>query len=241
MCNYYRRFIAHYSTIALPLTELTHKDTPFEWTPKAEESFQNLKTRMSEAPILNIPSQDLQHPFNLTTDASDFAIRAVLAQDQGAGFLPVAYTSRKLQPAERNYSAYDKEMLAILHGVTKWRVYLEGRHFKIYTDHATLHYLPTQPTLNGRQARWSETLQGYDYEILHISGKKNVVADAISRRPDLQTNNLSAWETERLTVEAQQADPEFREIILTRKNSIAGENIPWSFLDHFSIGKDNLL
>src|SRR5215218_9949115 len=107
-------------------------------------------------------------------------------------------------------------------------------------------YLPTQPLLSRRQARWTEFLQEYDYTIEHIPGKKNVVADAISRRPDLQTNNLSAWETENVTIEAQLADLDFRDIILTLQNSAADSNsstkkIPASFLAHFSIGKDQLL
>ena len=86
MCNYYHRFITGYSTIALPLTELTHKDIPFDWTPEVEKSFQDLKKKMCEAPILCIPSQDSNHPFRITTDASDFAIGAILDQDQGSGF-----------------------------------------------------------------------------------------------------------------------------------------------------------
>jgi hypothetical protein len=152
LCNYYRRFIEGYSKIAAPLTDLTHKDTPFLWTSQTTEAFEDLKRRMTEAPVLCIPDPEL--PFTVTTDASDFAVGAVLMQDKGQGPQPVAFTSRKMNSHERNYAAHEKETLAIMHALIKWRVYLEGRHFIIYTDYATLRHFPTQPNLSRRQARW---------------------------------------------------------------------------------------
>jgi RNase H-like domain found in reverse transcriptase len=105
---------------------------------------------MTTAPILCILDPDL--PFTITTDASDFAVGAVLQQDQGQGPQPVAFTSRKMNPAERNYPAHDKELLAVIHALKKWRVYLEGRPFIVYSDHATLRHLQKQPSLSQRQA-----------------------------------------------------------------------------------------
>ncbi|KAL1919204.1 uncharacterized protein VTP21DRAFT_2586 [Calcarisporiella thermophila] len=96
-----------------------------------------------------------------------------------------------MSPAERNYTTHEKELLAIVEALREWRVYLHGKHFKIYTDHAPLRYLNTQPTLTGRQARWMQTLESYDYEIIYQPGKSNVVADALSRRPDLTISAIS--------------------------------------------------
>ncbi|TMC24502.1 MAG: hypothetical protein E6J34_00380, partial [Chloroflexi bacterium] len=152
LCNYYRRFVADYSKIAAPLTDLTHKDTTYQWTTHTDLAFQLLKEHMSRAPVLCIPDPNLA--FVVTTDASDFAVGAVLTQDQGQGPQPVAFISRKMNSHERNYAAHEKETLAIMHALKKWRVYLEGRHFTVYTDHATLRHFPEQPDLTRRQARW---------------------------------------------------------------------------------------
>ena len=178
LCNYYRRFIQDYSKIATPLTNLTHKDTPFTWTTQTCEAFNRLKTCMISAPVLCIPDPAL--PFTVTTDASNYAVGAVLCQDQGNGPQPVAFTSRKMNDHERNYATHEKETLAVMHALKKWRVYLEGRHFIVYTDHATLRHFPDQPDLTRRQARWTEKMQDYDFEIKYIPGKQNIVADALS-------------------------------------------------------------
>src|SRR3954447_21463224 len=189
LCNYYRRFILDYSQVAAPLTDLTHKDVTYTWSPEAEQAFQEIKNRMTATPVLCIPNLDL--PFTVTTDASDFAMGAVLQQDQGKGPQPVAYTSRKMNAAERNYPAHDKELLAIMHALAKWRVYLHGRPFLIYSDHATLTHLKNQPNLNPKQVRWLGKMQDFDFKIVHIPGKQNVVADTLSRQPDLKILTMS--------------------------------------------------
>jgi hypothetical protein len=97
---------------------------------------------MTSAPVLCIPDPEI--PFEVTTDASDFAVGAVLTQDQGKGPQPVAFISRKMNPHERNYAAHEKETLAVMHALKKWKVYLEGRHFIVHTNHATLRHFPDQ-------------------------------------------------------------------------------------------------
>ena len=103
--------------MAAPLTDLTHKDTPYLWSDPCNLAFQELKTRMTNAPVLIIPDPDL--PFEVTIDASDFAVGGVLSQDQGQGPQPVMFTSRKINPVERNYAAHEKETLAIMHALLK--------------------------------------------------------------------------------------------------------------------------
>src|SRR4051812_10892204 len=114
---------------------------------------------MSQTPILCIPDPVL--PFSVTTDASDFALGGVLMQDQGNGPQPVAFISRKMNPAERNYAAHEKEMLAIIHALKKWRVYLEGRPLTHLTHHAPLHHFLKQTHHTGRQPRLAEDPPGY--------------------------------------------------------------------------------
>src|SRR5690349_23292405 len=143
---------------------------------------------MVSAPVLCIP--DPAYLFTVTTNASNFAVGAVLCQDQGNGPQPVAFTSHKMNTHERNYATHEKETLAVMHALKEWRVYLEGRHFIVYTDHATLRHFPDQPDLTCCQARWTEKMQDYDFEIKYILGKQNIVADALSQRPDLQLNTI---------------------------------------------------
>ena len=165
------------------MSELLHKDKPFEWKEAQQKSFEALKLAVSTGPVLAIP--DDSKSYVVTTDASGFAIGATLSQDQGDGLQPIAFLSHKMLPAERNYPVHEQELLAVIHALKEWRHYLHGRKFKVITDHRSLRYLSTQPHLSPRQIRWSEFLQQFDYEIEYQQGKLNVVADALSRRGDL--------------------------------------------------------
>ena len=183
ICGYYRRFVEHFSKIAKPITDLLHKDTKFLWSRDCQAAYEELKTKLMTAPILKTYDPDL--PIRLMTDASDFAIGAVLEQEhEPKKWFPIAYESRKLQPAEVNYAVHEKEMLAIVHAIKLWRHYLEGRRFEVITDHQSLTYFKKQPSLSKRQARWNELLQSQDYDIIYRPGKMNQAADALSRRTD---------------------------------------------------------
>lgn len=186
--NFYRRFIAQYSTHCLPLTALLKKDNSFKWVPEAQMAFESLKMAFTveNHGILAYFNPEVQS--RVETDASDFAIGACLAQfdPMAKAFRPVAFYSRKMTPAERNYDIYDKEMLAIVDAVREWRVYLEGAKFTIdiVTDYKNLQYFLTTKALNRRQARWAEMLGSYDFTISYRPGNQNTKADLLSRRVD---------------------------------------------------------
>jgi hypothetical protein len=186
LANYYRRFVRDFSRIAAPLSALCSPKlgkAPLAWGPAQDEAFASLKTALTTAPIIHPP--DTNGAYTLTTDASKFAIGGVLTQGEGPDLHTISFESKKLTPAEINYPVHDKEMLAIIHCLIKWRHYLKGRKVEIVTDHKSLEYIQTQPHLNERQTCWLARLAEYDYTITHRRpGKTNVVADALSRRPD---------------------------------------------------------
>jgi hypothetical protein len=191
LAQFYHQYIANFATIALPLTALLGEGVPFSWSQEQEKAFTTLKEAIGKAPVLRIFDPDL--PTTVETDASGFALGAVLFQtDEHGESRPVAFTSRKLNPAERNYPTHEQELLAVVHALKTWRYYLDGSHFIVYTDHATLQHFPTQPKLTRRQARWMELLQEYNFTFKYKKGADNVVPDALSRRPDhREINTLS--------------------------------------------------
>jgi len=182
--NFCRRFIRDYSRIARPLTELTKKEAGkvWAWNQHAEEAFQELKKRFTSAPIL--AHFDPEKPLIIETDASDFAIGAVLSQrDEENRLHPVAFHSRKFQPAEINYEIHDKELLAIVDAFKHWRRYCEGatHQVQVFSDHQNLEYFTTTKVLNRRQARWAQELAGIDFKIYYRPGSQNGKPDALSR------------------------------------------------------------
>src|SRR4051812_6067617 len=146
LTGYYRKFIKNYAEIAAPLTNLTKKGTDVkkEWSEMQEQALQTLKKALSEAPILRSPNREL--PMEVTTDASGYAIGAVLSQENR----PITFYSRKMSPAEMNYPVHEQELLAIVDTLKEWRHYLLGRKFTVYTDHQSLKYFKTQPMLSRR-------------------------------------------------------------------------------------------
>ncbi|CAI7871274.1 unnamed protein product [Closterium sp. NIES-53] len=177
--NYVRRFMPNMARITSPLTDLLHKDRNFVWGEEAEAAFQELKQLLVSPPVLHIA--DPSRPFEVITDASDFAIGAVLLQDFGNGLQLIAYESRKLQAAKRNYPIHDKEMLAIIRAFKLWRCYLTGADVTVCTDHKSLQYLRIQPNLNPRQIRWLDHMElQFHYRITYKKGANNI-ADAMTR------------------------------------------------------------
>ena len=153
-----------------------------------------LKAAIAQGPVLILPDPSL--PFVVHTDASGFAVGAVLQQDQGKGLQPIAFLSKKMLDAETRYPVHEQELLAIIHALTAWRHYLHGSKFVVRTDHKSLQFFQTQPMLSGRQARWKDVIANFDFDIEYVEGKANVVADGLSRRSDHQ--QLPRWDTGRL-------------------------------------------
>ncbi|GJP84906.1 hypothetical protein CLOP_g14952, partial [Closterium sp. NIES-67] len=177
--NYYNRFVPQYAKIATPLTNLLKKNTPYNWEPRHQEVVEQLKQALTSAPVLILP--DPERDYVIEADASDQAVGAVLMQDQGNGLQPIAYLSKKLHGAELNYPIHDKETLGIIIAFKTWRCYLEGRKTTVYTDHCSLKYLKTQPSLSRRQVRWIDFLEThFYYDIVYKPVHKNK-ADALSR------------------------------------------------------------
>jgi hypothetical protein len=186
LTGYYRRFVAGHSRIAGPLSDLTGKDTPFVWGDTEEAAFVQLKAALASAPVLVTP--DNSKPYVLHTDASGFAVGASLSQMTDQGLQPVAFMSKKMNAAQRNYSVHEWELLAVMEALKAWRCYVYGSAtpIDIYTDHHSLQWISTQPNLSARQCRWVEQLQEYSFKIHHLAGDRNVVADALSRRSDYE-------------------------------------------------------
>jgi RNase H-like domain found in reverse transcriptase len=184
--NFYRRFIKDYSRITVPLTTLLKKDPPFVWNDDAQRAFDGLKTAFTTAPILAHFHPD--RPTLLETDASDYAIAGILSQYDDHHMLhPIAFRSRTLTPAERNYEIHDKELLAIRDCFAAWRQCLEGASHQVtvYTDHKGLEYFATTKMLTRRQARWSEFLSTFDFVVIYRPGRLGAKADALTRRDDV--------------------------------------------------------
>jgi hypothetical protein len=167
-----------FSQLTASLTDLT-KEGAFCWTEQAQKTFDKMKETMSSCPVLALP--DFTQPFVLECYASSVGIGAVLMQQKH----PIAYESRKPSIAERLYPIYDKEMLAIMHALAKFRQYLVGGKFVVKTDHNSLRHFLGQKNLNERQQKWVNKIQAYDFDIEYVKGKKNAVVDALSRRPEM--------------------------------------------------------
>lgn len=184
-CNFYRRFIKEYSRIARPLTELTQKNRKWEWGQRQQQAFWLLKTQFQTGKILLHP--DPEKKFFVETDASGYAVAGELSQldDQGKR-RPVAFFSKAMSPAERNYDIHDKELLAIIRAFQQWRHYLEGAKYKVTvrSDHRNLEVFGQKRIGTERHARWNEFLGWFDFEIQHQPGTASGRTDAISRRAD---------------------------------------------------------
>ncbi|GFY18892.1 retrovirus-related Pol polyprotein from transposon 297 [Trichonephila clavipes] len=178
MTGWYQKFIPRYADICEPLYQLKKKGAKFNWSGEAQDSFDQIKRTLTEAPILQLPNFSEQ--FNLFTDASGVGIGAVLQQNQK----PIAFASRTLNKAERNYTVTERECLAVIWALNKFKTYFGPLPVKVITDHAALTKLTNGKNLSSRMIRWALKLSEFNIEWEHRPGVQNVVADLfLSRNP----------------------------------------------------------
>ena len=218
LSGFYRNFIKNYATVATPLTNLLKEDTPFVWTVEQQSAFEELKEKLSAPPVLAFP--DFSQPFYIVTDASSIGLGACLMQLYGTKYRPIAYYSRKLRPAERNYTVTDQESLAVVEALKHFCFIVYGHKVTVFTDHYAVLELLKNPHTSGRRARWFVTIQDYDVELRHIPGNKNSVADALSRQGAINSSETSTASeglvlvlhpqeelTQEMFIRAQEQDP----------------------------------
>ncbi|WVZ70418.1 hypothetical protein U9M48_019089 [Paspalum notatum var. saurae] len=175
--GFYRRFIKNFSHIARPLTNLLAKDVPFVFDEECLEAFHTLKKALVSA----FQPLDWNLPFEIMCDASDFAVGVVLGQSKDKKHHAISYASKMLTSPQLNYSTTEKELLAVVFAIDKFRSYLVGSKVIIYTDHAALKYLLTKKDAKPRLIRWVLLLQEFDIEIRDKKGVENLAADHLSR------------------------------------------------------------
>jgi len=191
--GWYRELIEDYATITTPITSLQRKGTKFKWTRECDKAFETLKKKLSSYPVLRSPRWDL--PFHIYCDASNLAVGSILCQlvdGPGRGKdHPIAYASRQLNPAEKNYSTTERECLAMVFSAKKFRHYMLSNKVIFYVDHMAIKYLVNKPELSGRLARWVLLLQEFDYTVEYKPGSVHKQADHMSRLPgEMETHPI---------------------------------------------------
>ena len=251
--NFYRRHIPRLSELTAPLVRLTRKDVEFKWSQECEDAFRSIKDSLLQYPVLRYP--DFSKDFYLSTDASDFAISGVLEQKYGNDFHPIAFISRQLNKAERNYSTTEKECLAIVWSFENLRCYLLGHFTHVMTDHLPLKGIFKSTNPGGRLTRWSLKLSTYDFDVTYIPGKINRKADILSRikidsqtKPDFLGHVAASviehdgWSREKIKT-AQRKDPDLVPIIdrLTSSTTESSDLQLHEPLSNFFLSSDGLL
>ena len=179
--NFYWCFIQNFSYTAKPLDELKDKKE-WKWDEEHQRAFKELKDKITSQPVLFLLKRE--EKFRVETDTSRHAIGGVLSQEQDGKWKPIAFLLKTMQPVERNYKIYDKELLAIVEALMKWRQYLLDtmKPFEVWMDHENLKYFWEPYKLNRWQAQWYLKLQDYNFTLQHIPGKMNTKADILSRK-----------------------------------------------------------
>ena len=177
--EFYRRFIKDFSKLARPLCELLVKDAKFVWDERCQRSFEQLKSFLTTAPIVRAPNWQL--PFEVMCDASDFSIEVMMGQREDGKPYVIYYASKILNEAQRNYTTTEKELLAVVFALDKFRAYLVGSFIVVFIDHSALKYLLTKQDAQARLIRWIILLQEFHLQIKDKKRVENVVVDHLSR------------------------------------------------------------
>ncbi|MCO5602368.1 hypothetical protein L7F22_056499 [Adiantum nelumboides] len=215
-----RRFVRKFAEIASPLHMLTQKGVPFSWGVTDVTAFQTLKDKMTTGPVLILP--DLQKSFEVYCDACGRSLGAVLMQEGRV----IAYESRMFSKPEMTAQIYEKELLAVIHVLTQWWHYLLGADFTVFTDHQSLRYFLSQKQLSEKQMRW------FHFQIVHLQGQKNVVADALSRKPLVQAISAIHHSSFEDMVDQYATDTDFADIFTRIQDgeTVAGYSLREGYL-----------
>ena len=160
--------------IAAPLYQLLRKNSRFTWFDEQQVAFEQLKVALTTAPVLGSPRSE--GTFFMDTDASERGLEVVLSQEQDGNERVLAYASRTLSAAERNYSITYKELFAVIFGLKKFRPYLIGRRFVIRSDHAALQWLRQTPDPMAQAGRWLAVMEEFDFDVQHRAGSRHLNA-----------------------------------------------------------------
>jgi transposase InsO family protein len=226
MVNFFHKFIPRFAERAAPLNALRKKGAQFFWGLSQQQAFEDLKLAIINPPVLGMA--DFSCRFILQTDASSLAVAAVLLQESEGERRPIAFASRTLTQQERKFSAYELECLAVLFGLDKFRGYVEHVEFDLETDNQALMWCLSHPRQLGRIARWVIRFSAFKFCIHHIRGTQNVIADALSRMYDPDTEAVVAPILLQFPMlfediaTYQRADPHISAII----NQLASEDLP---------------
>lgn len=206
MCNYYNKFCERYAEFIAPLLPLTSKKSKWHWDNNNELQLNKIKEQFLNTVLLHHPITNKDYFLN--TDASMLAIAGVLYQyDDEDNQRVIMFLSRTLKAAERNYSSFEQECLAVVWSLKKIKNYIIGSHITIITDNLALTHLNTCKLLNNRMTKWCLEMQQYNYTIMHCSGKKNIVADILSR--NFKDKTLENKHTFKITYFSYKVDKEF--------------------------------
>lgn len=217
MVNYYHRFIPNLAKMIAPIhIHLAYlvknkRKISFSWPESCESAFQSIKIALSSATLLTFPIENTL--YNITTDASNVAVGAVLQQFNKGTWEPIGFYSKKLTPAETKYSAFDRELLAIYQAIKHFRYFVEGRQFVVFTDHKPLTRAVSSKTERSpRQTRHLEFIAQFTTDIRHIQGKSNVVADLLSRN-EFETASLDNQLDIKTLMQYQKDDTELKMLL----------------------------
>lgn len=198
LCQYYSTYMPNFAAVAACITDLTKgvgpKNRKIDWSDACQKAFDTIKSLITSAPVLLMP--DMSRPFRIECDASDYAVGAVLLQQDPKcddAWKPVAFISKKLSDAERNYPTQERELLAILFACKTWRCFVEGSSYEVFTDHRPLQYYKSSSKVSPRLVRWMQDLEMYQPSLVYKKGVDNIVPDALSRRdgPDCVPDPVS--------------------------------------------------
>ena len=226
LCSYYRSFCPGFANVAEPLTECLRKGVPLCWTERRQLAFDQLKNFLVTAPVLGMPSDDVNCTYVLDCDASQIGAGAVLQQWQDGKLKVIEYASRVFSAPERSYCVTRREMAALIFGLKHFRQYLLGRHFVIRVDHMALTFYQRTPEPVGQQARYLDFISQFDFEIKYRDGKRHINADSLSRLRPCEMESGGPCKQCHKRVTGEHVDPEISHVntVETRAQKRRREN-----------------